>query len=50
MDKKKANKQLCAIVRPCGGVIEFIDTTRSVGDVFDSPSVNKHVKLTHFRG
>ncbi len=38
MDKKKANKQLCAIVRPCGGVIEFIDTNRTAGDVFDSPS------------
>jgi len=38
MDKKKSNKQLCAIVRPCGGVIEFIDTNRTAGDVFDSPS------------
>lgn len=38
MDKKKANNQLCAIVRPCGGVIEFIDTNRTAGDVFDSPS------------
>jgi len=36
MDTKKIKNEVSAIVRPCGGVIEFIEITRTLGDISDS--------------
>lgn len=38
--KEQQKQKICAIVRPCGGVIEFIDMNRKIEDVLNSPSVD----------
>jgi len=44
IDTKKIKNKICAIVRPCGGVSEFIEITRTIGDI--SSSLSDDIRAT----